>query len=369
MPTNVTLAVTAVLAVCVYYLFAWLFVGRDPKRGVLVPGYDPPRDLSPSMIRYVWKQGFDDRTFWAGILSLVARGLATMQAENGTTHLRPLANASPKQALPEEEQILLARLLRGKTRTGIAINMLDSQTALAASDMAISLHRNAVGRWFQENRTYVMVGLGLSVVAVLAVAQPRGPKEWGVLAVSFAMMAPSGLYLFFLIVRARDLGRALRQKFDSIIFRRCLGLFTFMASCIAGLVLGSVVLGGIFGWPLVAVSLFLTLLNVLQLQWMKAPTRAGARLLTEIEGFRHFLESVEHLPMQRADAPGDKAGLYERYLPYAVALEVEQEWGDKFLALASTFHQSAGLPGAESFYLGMWDGKAVEIVYRPQGRK
>jgi hypothetical protein len=73
--------------------------------------------------------------------------------------------------------------------------------------------------------------------------------------------------------------------------------------------------------------------------------------------------------MHRSDAPSDKAGLYERYLPYAVALEVEQAWGDQFLALASTFHENAGLPGAESFYLGMWDGKPVEIVYRPEGRK
>jgi Predicted membrane protein (DUF2207) len=112
-------------------------------------------------------------------------------------------------------------------------------------------------------------------------------------------------------------------------------------------------------------------LNVLQLQWMKAPTQDGEKLLTEIEGFRLFLESVERLPMQRSDAPSDKAGLYEKYLPYAVALEVEQAWGDQFLALASTFHQNAGIPGAESFYLGMWDGKPVEIVYspeRPKGR-
>ena len=88
--------------------------------------------------------------------------------------------------------------------------------------------------------------------------------------------------------------------------------------------------------------------------------------MTEIEGFRLFLKSVERLPMQRSEAPGNNAGLYEKYLPYAVALEVEQAWGDQFLALASTFHQNAGLPGAESFYLGMWDGKPVEIVYKSE---
>ncbi len=67
------------------------------------------------------------------------------------------------------------------------------------------------------------------------------------------------------------------------------------------------------------------------------------KLLSEIEGFRLFLKSVKRLPMQRSDAPSDHSGLYEKYLPYAVALEVEQAWGDQFLALASTFHQLPGV--------------------------
>ena len=90
------------------------------------------------------------------------------------------------------------------------------------------------------------------------------------------------------------------------------------------------------------------------------------KLLTEIEGFRLFLKSVERLPMQRSDEPSDKGGHYEKYLPYALALEVEQAWSDQFLALSSTFHQNAGVPGAESFYLGMRDGKPVEVVYGPE---
>lgn len=70
--------------------------------------------------------------------------------------------------------------------------------------------------------------------------------------------------------------------------------------------------------------------------------------------------------MQRVDEPSNHAGVYEKYLPYAVALEVEQAWGDRFVALASTYHENAGLPGAEAFYLGMWNGKPLEIIYKPE---
>jgi hypothetical protein len=89
-------------------------------------------------------------------------------------------------------------------------------------------------------------------------------------------------------------------------------------------------------------------------------------LLTEIEGFRTFLNSVERLPMGRTDQPADHAGLYEKYLPYAIALEVEQAWGDRLIALTSTFHENASVPGAEAFYPGMWNGKPLEIIYKPE---
>jgi len=369
MTVNITLAATAVVTVCAYYAFAWLLFGRDPKSGVLIPSYEPPRGLSPAMLRYVWKERFDDRTFWAGVMSLVAKGLGTIHAENGVTHLRPTEAANRKQSLPDEEEILLGRLLRGRPKRGIVISMLDPRTALAASDMAVSLHRRAVGRWFEENRAFVGIGIGLSIAAIFAVAQPRRMDQWGVIVFAIAMMAPAAFYLCFLVRRTRDVWRSLREQVDRTVIGRAAGLLAFMISCSAAIVLGAVVLGGNFGWPLLAITAFLTILNVFQLQWMKAPTLEGEKLITEIEGFRLFLKTVDQLPMQRSDAPGDKAGLYEKYLPYALALEVEQAWGDRFLALASTFHQNAGLAGVESFYLGMWNGKPVEVVYNPEPSK
>jgi hypothetical protein len=369
MPHYSPLALTTVVAVCAYYGLAWLILGFHRQPGTLVTLYEPPRKLSPAMLRYVWKERFDDRTFWAAILDIVAKGLATMHAEGEATHLHPTEAANREQSLPEEEQILLDRLLRGRPRKGIVISMLDSRTTLAASDMAVSLHRGAVGRWFQENKIYVLSGVCFSTVALFVLAHPRRLDQFEVLVLALAMMAPAAFYLFFLIMRARDLIRSLRQKFDSRLLWRSIGLFGFIISCLSAIALGGVVLGVNFGWPLIVFATFLTALNVSQLLWMKAPTHDGEKLLAEIEGFRLFLKAVERFPMQRADAPGATSGLYEKYLPYAVALEVEQAWGDQFLAMASTFHQNAGLPGAEAFYLGMWDGKPIEVMYRPQAPK
>ena len=89
--------------------------------------------------------------------------------------------------------------------------------------------------------------------------------------------------------------------------------------------------------------------------------------MDEIEGFRLFLASVEQPTMNRPDSPKEQPGVYERYLPYAVALEVEQAWSDRLVALVSSCHQpDSEIRGAQSLYLGMWDGKPVEVLYQPR---
>jgi Predicted membrane protein (DUF2207) len=159
--------------------------------------------------------------------------------------------------------------------------------------------------------------------------------------------------------------KVVRQNFEWAVLRRETLLLTMLGPCVAAIILGGVVVGGTFGWQTFAATLFLAVLNACCAR-IQTPTAEGNKVLTEIEGFRLFLKSVERLPMQRTDEPADHAGVYEKYLPYAVALEVEQAWGDRFLALTSTFHENAGVRGAEACYLGMSNGKPLEIVYKPE---
>jgi hypothetical protein len=140
-------------------------------------------------------------------------------------------------------------------------------------------------------------------------------------------------------------------------------LIFFIASCSSAVIIGSFVLGVNFTWKVVVVAAVLALVNVGSLLWLRMPTESGRTLVKEIEGFRQFLQSVEQQPMDKPDAPDKHAGLYEKYLPYAVALEVEQAWGDSMIALTSSFHEAES-SGVRPYYLGMWDGKPVEVVFK-----
>ena len=144
------------------------------------------------MLRYIWKERFDDRTFWAGLLSLVARGLATLHSEGGTALIRATPNEGKVETLSAEEEILLSELVRGHSRKGVSINMLSAKTALAVRDMAESLRQNALGRWFTENRPFMIAGIVLSAVAFALVASPGNKEQWGALLLGLAAGAPGG---------------------------------------------------------------------------------------------------------------------------------------------------------------------------------
>lgn len=79
--------------------------------------------------------------------------------------------------------------------------------------------------------------------------------------------------------------------------------------------------------------LLIAAMNVLFFTLMKAPTALGRELLDEIAGFRMFLATAEHERMKLADAPEMSDHLYATHLPYALAMDIELAWSDRFSTL------------------------------------
>src|ERR1044072_8913002 len=57
--------------------------------------------------------------------------------------------------------------------------------------------------------------------------------------------------------------------------------------------------------------------------WMKSHTAEGRRITDQIEGFRQYLGVAERDRLNALNPPEETAELFERYLPYAIALDVE----------------------------------------------
>jgi len=76
------------------------------------------------------------------------------------------------------------------------------------------------------------------------------------------------------------------------------------------------------------------LLNSIFFVIMRAPTSRGLMVLQQLAGFREFLVRVEQDRLDRVNTPEQRAELMNRFLPYAIALNVREGWGDK---MASAF--------------------------------
>ncbi len=357
------------IVVTLYYVVVWYWWGRDPKPGTIVTRFDPPRAMSPALMRYCWKERFDERVIWAGLLSLVSRGLATLETREGVTFIKPVWPPQRNPAIPKEEATLYSDLATAKGRRGIPLSLTDDWLSHMSMRMAESLRRAEQGRWFVENRKTVFAGAALSLAALLFSVWPTTLDQLLSLVVPGPLIATSTFYLYFLSQRIFELARVASGHLNRSIAERLGTMLMLAIPCVAGIWIGFIVLYGNFGWTVLALVASLTLINLLFLHLMKAPTREGRKLLDEIEGFRHFLGLVEHLPMDRPEAPSPKTGHYEKYLPYALALEVEQQWCDQISAIGSSSHEYEEMQRSSVFHIGMWDGRPVEIAYRPQKDK
>ena len=93
-------------------------------------------------------------------------------------------------------------------------------------------------------------------------------------------------------------------------------------------------------------------LNKLFTWLIKAPTMKGRRLMDEIEGFRMYLGTAEQHRLNLLHPPERTPELFERYLPYAMALDVENEWGDQFNDVLAAAAAGTGRAYSPSWYHG-----------------
>ncbi len=66
---------------------------------------------------------------------------------------------------------------------------------------------------------------------------------------------------------------------------------------------------------------------------MPRRTQDGVKLLAKIEGFKWFLSVTEKDRLAFTDAPARTPEQFQKFLPYAIALDVEKQWAKQFASL------------------------------------
>lgn len=333
------------LVVLGYYAMAWGRVGRDPKRGIVIPLFRPPQGVSPALANYVHNWGLwraKWRAFTAAALSLAVKGLLRLD-QAGKTLTLTATDGDPQGRVPlsSEERAILTKV---KTSSGsITISSAFSATvADLAKKFTTAVETENANRFFRRNLGYVVFGAVLTVGVVAWEIAFGGLRDQDIVILIGLGVAAFFIGMFVMpIVQSIHAGTGKVAAFVWIAF--LLVFVTFFVNVLHGAV---EILSK--GWPalrdfvsddpfpFVLVSSFAAV-NGLFLYLMKAPTALGRPVMDQLDGLKLYVETAEkdRLNMQ---APEITADHFEALLPYAVALDVEKPWADAFAAALKRAH-------------------------------
>ena len=319
--TIISLGGAAILAL--YYWLIWTRVGRDPAPGIIVPRYESPAGYSPASMRFVSNMGYDKKCFTTAIINLAVKGALQINDDSGETFsLDRLDKPDVKMAAGE------AAVFRHLFKSGSNLTINQIQHSLLAN--AIDKHENSLKRdyekkFFVTNRWYLVPGILLSLltIALILKSMPSAQTMLSTVVFGFFIFIP----VFMLIISFRRLLQGgIRGKIHFGV--NLIGIVVFIAFIAnSGLMLESLITG--VSWAAIGGILLMLLMNYFFHNWLKAPTLAGRKLLDQIEGFKHYLEIAEQDELALTDQPTFTTDLYEKYLPYAIALNLENAWTAK----------------------------------------
>ncbi len=334
-----------------YYLLIWRLVGRDPAQGVIFPHYAPPHQFSPASIRFIYKMDYDHKTFATALVNLAVKGLINI-TDNDDTYTLQRTDIAPTN-LAAGERVLLNKLFTTGTKTLELKQGNHVRIGKALKAHTASLKRDYEKKYFVTNTWWLLPGLLLSVlIYALVLAQVPETEKLGI-GIGLSVWLTGWTFgVIALSIKVVSAWRGVRSLFTVF---PALFITAFAAPFIGAEIFVIGLLGKEVAPALPAVLIVALSVNLVFYSWLKAPTLAGRKLLDRVEGFRLYLDIAEKDEMNLHAPPERTPELFERFLPYALALDVEQHWSERF---AEKFRQigSSGEPYSPGWYHGRsWD--------------
>lgn len=268
---GILIALLGLILLLVYCVREWSRVGRDPRKGVIIARYEPPEGQTPASLRFLMRMGYDMRCFTSEVLALAVAGCLRIVRDKGFLK-DEWRLESTGGALPEGSSTGQRALAEGLFKDGERTLVLKNTNASTLS-AARSAHSKAIDDVLQPQ--YFKRNIGSIAKAIL--------------------LAAVAVLLAFWI--AGEAGKA----------------------------------------AVVVIGILMVITLIIFGRLVRAPTEEGRKLMDEVEGLKLYLSVAERDELARMSEPGTTPALdekrYEMLLPYAVALEVEDAWTEKFTAV------------------------------------
>ncbi|HXC56891.1 MAG TPA: DUF2207 domain-containing protein [Rhizomicrobium sp.] len=344
-------ALLGVLAAAIFYLIAWWHYGRDPKRGTIIPLFAAPAGLSPEAVRYLHKMAYDRKAFAAALINMAVKGFLTISDEGGSYTLTRTGKTVGDCALSRSE-IAMSDALFDDGAASIELkqtNHSDIQRAITA--LRTSLKAECETHYFVTNGGWFLGGLAILGLAGGAAALLS--DDAGTAAFMLIWLSGWSAGTAFLLHQAWNNWLAAFSGPGSRIANVFSALLTslFALPFAGGLVIGLFMFGVAMSYWASGALIAGGVMAYAFYHLLKAPTLAGAALLDQIDGFKLFLETAEKDRLEMLHPPNVTPEVFEKFLPYAIALDCENQWSRKFEAEAA----AAGMGADRGYgYTPLW---------------
>jgi hypothetical protein len=324
-----------------YYLVAWIWIGPEPKPGVMVARYEAPDGLSPAATRYIAKGTTDGRSFAAVIAQLAVRGCLRVELGNGKYKLsRLMSDRATDSALASEERRVLELLFEDGPTIELSGSLDERNTAHNGRylfHIHEELNKELGGKYFTRHSGFVVLGVLATFVCALALAVTVSSREvlGAIFITLWVLFCGLTIGMMFELSLASAWKAALWTGTGWTKLLPATGAVAVFVAVIAFLLKD---LAKAVSVSFAAMLVAFILINLAWAPWLKRKSVLGRQMADEVAGFRQFLVKTEQDRLNRLNPGGDAIQDLDRFLPYAIALEVKADWGDRLsqTLLAST---------------------------------
>lgn len=332
---GVGLGALLLIGLLLFYLKAWNRVGRDPQKGVIIPLFEAPQGMSAVQAGYLWHRGLrgafgEARAFsvWLTDMAIGKHLHIEDKAHGEGFSLAPDQGAGGEMSKQDRD---LCKRLFPANKAGIALTIgSEYEPRLAGAVAGLSSQLNKQGKaWFANNRGVWVWGLLWAALACVATVllSGQGGEDWAAGLAGLVFSLGFGVPTLIVFSMARHQPS----------FGKQMGLYLVALMFGWPVPVGLMMIAAAVSVPALLLIVAYTVLVVVFYYLLPAPTLKGRRLLDALEGYRDYLQLAERDALALAgDAPAMSIALYERHLPFAMALGVEDKWSARFSeALAS----------------------------------
>jgi uncharacterized membrane protein YgcG len=297
---------------------------------------------------------YDRKAFAATIVGLAVKGVATItETRHFLGPVFTLVRAGEPTAPLCDTEAGVGEALIGWNSEVELTQKNRGQIAMAIALLKKTLSDECEKVYFNRNQGWVWPALGIIALSCLMAALLS--DDWGgaflVFLWSGLFGVATGLFGFYAFGAWRNVfvGHGATTVNLGIALLRTLAVLPF-----AGVLIGMLFFLNQSIQPVTVVLLASQgCVALLFYRLLRAPTVAGQRLRDEIDGFALYLKTAETARLETLQPPQMTPQLFEKFLPYAIALDCENAWSKKFEA---TLPDAAGPDGRASGrpFLPMW---------------